>query len=82
MVMALIEADEDDDPAYAESVAAEIAEISEAVREFDDDTNASELVREFEAAPTTYRSDPRHNTYRPQNRLDTVDTLIESLVDR
>ena len=73
MVMALTE-DAENDPAYAASVAAQIAELDDAVRELDDD--ASDIVREFEAAPTTYRANP---VSRAQPRLDTIDALIEAL---
>jgi len=70
MVMALTE-DAENDPAYAASVAAQIAELAE-----DDEAQPCDIVREFEAAPTTYRANPAS---RAQPRLDTIDALIEAL---
>jgi hypothetical protein len=67
MVMALIE---DDEPSYSNSVQAEIRELDDAVREFDETVSPSEIAREFDAAPTTYR---------PAPRLDTIDALIDAL---
>jgi len=67
MVMALVE---DDEPSYSASVQAEIRNLDDAVREFDEVASPSEIAREFDGAPTTFR---------PAPRLDTIDALIDAL---